>query len=212
MSTVAEAPEIAAPTSPLAEAESGLEDRAYLFSVQQYQRMVETGIITNHDRVVLLEGRLVTKMGKNPPHILANCLTFDLLRALAPAGWYVRKEDPIETLRSVPEPDVTVIRGTPRDYPDRTAGPNDVNLVVEVADSSLRADRSSMKRIYAGAAIPTYWIVNIPERCLEVFDEPSGPSDAPDYGRRQVFGVEELAPLVLDGREVGRVAVKDLLP
>ena len=69
-----------------------------------------------------------------------------------------------------------------------------------------------MKRIYAGAAFPCYWIVNIPESLLEIFDEPSGPADSPDHGRRMVFGAEESSPLVLDGREVGRVAVRDLLP
>lgn len=190
----------------------GIETRAYLFSVQQFKQMVEAGILTTRDRVVLIEGRIVQKMTTNPPHVLANRRTLKTLWRLTPPGWFVAKDDPIETLRSVPEPDITLIRGVEEDYHDRIARPEDIGLVVEVSDSSLKADQTYMKRIYAGAAIPVYWIVNIPERRLEAHADPTGPAEAPDYRRREVFGQDDHVPLILDGREVARVAVRDLLP
>jgi hypothetical protein len=130
-------------------------DRLYRISVAQYFEMAHTGILTKHDRVVLLEGLLVAKMTKKPPHVLATKLTIDALRASVPAGWHVGQEAPTATLDSVPEPDCTVIRGVARDFRDRWAGPQDVALVVEVADSSLKFDQTVMRIIYARAAIPS---------------------------------------------------------
>jgi Uma2 family endonuclease len=187
-------------------------DRLYRISVAQYFEMACTGILTKRDRVVLLEGLLVAKMTKKPPHVLAGKLTFEALRRASPPGWHVAKEDPIATLESVPEPDCTVIRGDARDYHDRWAGPQDVALVVEVADSSLNLDRTVMRIIYARAAIPVYWIVNIPDRRLEVSSDPTGPADSPDYRQRRDYGPDDVVPLVLDGREVGRLGVRDMLP
>jgi Uma2 family endonuclease len=187
-------------------------DRLYRISVAQYFEMAQTGILTKSDRVVLLEGLLVAKMTKHPPHILATKLTIDALRASVPLGWHVGQEASTATLDSVPEPDCTVIRGVARDYRDRWAGPQDVALVVEVADSSLKLDQTVMRIIYARAAIPVYWIVNIPDRRLEVYSDPTGPTESPDYRQRRDYGPDDDVPLVLDGREVGRIAVRDLLP
>ncbi len=80
--------------------------------------------------------------------------------------------------------------------------------MVEVADSTLRDDQTLMKRIYARAGIPFYWIVNLPDRRLEVY---SDPADA-DYRQRQDFGPEAEVPLMIEGREVGRISVRDVLP
>src|SRR5439155_21803197 len=106
-------------------------------SVEQYHEMARAGILTKDDRVELLEGWLVAKMTKHPPHVIATGLIHDALRVIVPDGWYVSKEDPVTTLDSEPEPDLAVIRGTRRDYRDHHPGPLDVVLVVEVADTSL---------------------------------------------------------------------------
>jgi hypothetical protein len=209
---VAMPPESADSLAPPASADSLLADRIYRLSVGQYMEMARVGILTEHDRLVLLRGWIVTKMTKHQPHVVAARLTSDALRSAVPPGWHVAKEDPIATLDSVPEPDCTVLRGVTRDYLGRQPGPQDVGLVVEVADSSLRVDRTVMKAIYAEVAIPVYWIVNIPDRRLEVYTDPTGPGDSPDYRQRRDYGPDDNVPLVLDGREVGRIAVRDLLP
>jgi hypothetical protein len=83
---------------------------------------------------------------------------------------------------------------------------------VEVADSSLRRDRDLKKRIYARAAIPSYWIVNLADRRIEVYTAPSGPGASPDYAERADYAAEDAVPVVIEGREVGRVAVGMVLP
>jgi Uma2 family endonuclease len=98
--------------------------------------MGRAGILTSDDRVELLEGLLVTQMNKTPAHTLATALLREELAALLPAGWYVRSQDPITLAASEPEPDLAVVRGTPRDYRDRHPGPGDVAVVVEIADAA----------------------------------------------------------------------------
>ena len=83
---------------------------------------------------------------------------------------------------------------------------------MEVADSTLRRDRVLKKRLYARAGIPVYVIINLPERQIELYTEPSGPADAPDYQLRRDYGPADTLPLLLDGREIGSLAVSELLP
>jgi hypothetical protein len=87
-----------------------------------------------------------------------------------------------------------------------------VALVIEVADSTLVRDREWKRRIYARNGIPVYWIVNLIDRQLEVFTEPSGPGPSPDYGTTRVLGAGNQAGIVNGGAVVGAVAVVDLLP
>ncbi|HWE39584.1 MAG TPA: Uma2 family endonuclease [Isosphaeraceae bacterium] len=187
-------------------------ERLYRFRVEQYDAMAEHGILTPEDRVELLEGWVVRKMGKNPPHMVVNGLVQDALTRLLPPGWFVSIQDPVTAGTSEPEPDVKVVRGDRRDYLRRRVGPADVGLVVEVSDSSLKEDQTFKKQIYARAGIPFYWIINIPDTKLLVHGDPTGPAATPDYRRVVELGPADEVPLVLDGREVGRIAVRDLLP
>jgi Uma2 family endonuclease len=131
---------------------------------------------------------------------------------LVPGGWYVDSQEPITTEESEPEPDVLVVRGEPRELGDRQPVPVEVGLVVEVADSSLDQDLDVKKRIYARAGIRVYWIANLPASRFEVYTDPAGPADKPDYRRCQEYGPAGEVPVVLDGNEVGRLSVRDLLP
>jgi len=187
-------------------------DRFYRLSVEQYHAIAVLEILTKDDRVELLEGYLVAKMSKHPPHTIAKGLTHDALLALLPAGWFMAIEDPVAAIDSGPEPDLAIIRGTRRDYPDRAPGPRDVALVVEVADASLPRDRSQKKRLHARSGFPTYWLVNLVAGRIEVYTDPTGPIENPDYLRRQDFKPGETIPLLIEGREIGRLAVADLLP
>jgi hypothetical protein len=71
---------------------------------------------------------------------------------------------------------------------------------------------SAKKRLYAQAGIPVYWIVDLVERRVEVYTDPSGPTDEPDYRQHRAFGNSEEVPLVVAGREVGRIAASAVLP
>lgn len=182
------------------------------FSVAQYHAMIQAGILSADDPVELLDGWLVTKMAKNPAHTLTTQLTYEALAALLPPGWYVNSQEPLTLATSEPEPDLMVVRGSRRDFRTYHPGPQDVALVVEVADASLHRDRTLKQRLYAAAGIPEYWIINLPERQCEVYSTPSGPTAAPAYSQRRVYTLAEAIPLPLDGLEVGRVALGTVLP
>jgi Uma2 family endonuclease len=184
----------------------------YRLTVDQYRAMARLGILTPDDRVELLEGWLVTKMTKHRPHVVCAQRTFHAIAAIMPAGWFVAKEDPVLAFDSEPEPDISVVRGTFGDYIERTPGPLQVALVVEVADSSLSTDQSMKKRLYARAGFLVYWLINLIDNRVEVYTDPTGPVENPEYLHRQDFGPDDMIPLVIDGREVGQISVRDLLP
>src|SRR5438105_8922236 len=96
---------LAVPTEPI-----------FRLSVDQYHEMIQAGILTEDDPVELLEGWLVEKMPKNPPHTLATRLVRTALERLAPKGWFINTQEPITTTESEPEPDASVARGDPRQY------------------------------------------------------------------------------------------------
>jgi Uma2 family endonuclease len=191
-------------------------DSLYRLSVAQYHAMVRAGVLTEEDPVELLEGLLVCKMSKNPPHVVATELLQRALSRLVPEGWYVSMQNPVTTKSSEPEPDAKIVKGHPRDYLKRQPGPRKVPLAIEVADNSLKRDRTFKKRIYAAARIPTYWIINLVDRCVEVYTDPTGPTSGPktkpDYRKSQIVGPGESLVITLDGHEVGPIAVSELLP
>ena len=184
----------------------------YRFSLDQYHRMAELGILEENNQVEFLEGILVNKMTKNRAHSLATRRLRILLEGIIPAGFYVDSQEPTSTVDSEPEPDAMVIRGRPEDYQLHQPEAAQVPLIAEVADSSLQHDRGWKKRIYARAGIPVYWIVNLVQRQIEVYTQPSGETENPDYVQCQVFSISQDLPVVLDGKEVGRISVKDVLP
>jgi Uma2 family endonuclease len=184
----------------------------YRLTVEQYHQMIRAGILAEDAPVELLEGWLVTKMTKNPPHSFATRQLRRALERVVPAGWFVDSQEPLTGETSEPEPDVTVIRGDPRDYLQRHPEPGETPLVGEVADTSLRRDRGFKKQVYARAGIPVYWIVNLVDRQIEVYTDPTGPADNPDYRGQGDYGPADTVPVVIEGREVGRIAAQDVLP
>jgi hypothetical protein len=81
-----------------------------------------------------------------------------------------------------------------------------------VADSSLLEDRRDKGRLYAQDGIIEFWIVNVPDRQVEVDTQPSGPAAAPAYAQQQVYRAGQSVPLKLDGVAVGAIAVDELFP
>lgn len=181
-------------------------------SVEQYHQMIAAGILDKSDRIELLEGLLVLKMAKNPPHRAATKLARTSLEAIVPQGWYVDAQEPITLENSEPEPDIVIVRGETRDYLDRHPGSEDVALVMEISDSTLERDRTLKKRLYARAEIPIYWVLNLSERQLEIYTQPNPLGENPTYQQRRDFQESDRVEVVISGEAIGAIAVRDLLP
>ena len=183
----------------------------YRMTVEKYEAMVASGILTRHDRVHLINGYLVARMTQNPPHMIAGeLLSAELARILPAALYHARAAGPIRLPNrdSEPEPDRCVVRGTIRDYESGHPGPGDIAIVIEVADSSLSEDRKLADEVYGPAGIPVYWIVNLIHRQVEVYTDP-GPEG---YRSHAIFVEGQSVPVVIDGQPLGQVAVADVLP
>ena len=180
-------------------------------SVAQYDAMARAGILGPDDRVELLDGFLVEKMTKHPPHRIATRCVREALDAIVPDGWYVETQEPIVTEDSEPEPDVAVIRGSTRDYTEQNPPASAVALVVEVADATLLRDRVSKAAIYARANIPVYWIVNLVDRRIEILSSPTGAGREARYANRREAAPGERLDVAIGGQPIGTVAVSDLL-
>lgn len=182
------------------------------FTGDEYDRMVEVGILTHTDRVELIEGMVVEKLSANPPHENTVSAATELLIRALPDGWTVRSEKSLGLSDSRPEPDVAVARGNRKTYAARRPLPTELGLVVEVSDSSVDYDQEDKARVYARDLIPVYWIVNLPERRVEVYTDPTGPGDEPRYATTRQFGLGTAVPVELDGQTVAAIPVDELLP
>jgi Uma2 family endonuclease len=182
------------------------------FTVAEYQRMGELGILSEDDRVELLEGWIVPKMYRNPPHDgTIEIIQQWLLRTL-PAGWCCRIQSALVTSDSQPEPDLTIVRGDPIERLRRHPGPEDVGLIIEVADTTLESDRIEKSRIYARAKIAIYWIVNLIDQQIEVRTEPTGPRRRPVFRHERIHQRDDPIQLILDGKVVASPLVAEFFP
>jgi Uma2 family endonuclease len=177
----------------------------------EYYRMAEAGIFKPGERVELIDGEVVEKVSpQSPPHANATVVVSEALRAAFHEGHHVRVQVPLLLGSSEPEPDVAVVAGHPRDFSDH---PTAAVLVVEVAQSSLAADRSEKASLYARAGIADYWIVNLVDRRLEVYRDPIELPSAPHgfaYAAATVLlPGQSVRPLA---RPDAEVAVDALLP
>ena len=147
--------------------------RKRLFTVEEYYKMAEAGILQDDERVELLNGEIITMSPINSPHAsvvddLTEMLFMQLLgKVIIKIQNPIRLEDKTE-----PEPDITLAHLKKDKYRNHHPIPAEVYFVIEVADSSLEKDREFKRLIYAEAGIPEYWIVNIPDRQIEVFGQP----------------------------------------
>lgn len=179
------------------------------FTVDQYHRLIADGYFGPDERFELLEGWIVPKMTRNPPHDVAIMLIDEALRACLPGGWSLRIQSAITTADSEPEPDLAIVRGVARDYLRRHPGPDDLALVIEVADTSLPVDRTLKLRLYARAGIACVWIVDLVHRSVEVH---TGPTPKATYASRTAYREQDDVPVVVDGQDVGRIGVATILP
>ncbi len=202
-------------TRAVAEPEMEIEPEfpPHLMTVDRYEKMVEAGVYGPRDPVFLWDGRLVEKMPKGDLHSFASLSLLYLLIRMIPAHWHVAHEIPLKIgLVCMPEPDLMVVRGQLRDFLGRARTSGDVGFVVEIADASVTQDSVTKLRAYAADRVPIYWVANLPNRRIIVHSDPSGPAEIPGYRAVREYGPGDEIPVVLDGIEVGRVAVSEILP
>jgi Uma2 family endonuclease len=146
----------------------------HLWTVEEYHRMGEVGLLDADARVELIEGEIVEMAPIGDAHAaISNRLTRLLVLAVGERG-IVAVGNPVRlSLHSEPQPDFSVLR--PRaDYRTRGPRPEDVVLAVEVSDTTLRRDRRVKLALYARAGIPEFWIVNVGVREVEIYRSPAG--------------------------------------
>ena len=145
------------------------------WTVQDYHRMSELGILNPDERTELIAGQITLMAAKGTPHVTAlGLLATALDKLLAKQSAFVRTQDPIQLDDySEPEPDLAIIKGTILDYVDHHPRPDEVYLVVEVADSTLKQDCEVKDKIYAQAGIDDYWVLDVKNRQLHIFRNPS---------------------------------------
>lgn len=188
------------------------------FSIAEYEQMGELGVVVESDRVELLDGWLVQKAVKTPAHRIATHVTRQSLDSALPGDCYVDTHQPLwlpemnPGAGNVPEPDVSVVSGDFQDYSDRHPPAESVILGVEVSDTSLQHDRGLKKQIYAHARIPEYWIVNLVDHQLEVYQRPSGSGLKADYDVSRVLSLSDSVSIRVGNKSVGPIPVKSLFP
>jgi Uma2 family endonuclease len=129
---------------------------------------------------------------KGTPHVVALQLLADVLRPHLGSHASIRTQDPIHLDDfSEPEPDLVIVRGSILDYTEHHPYPEDILLVVEVADSTLKIDCEVKAQLYAQANLPEYWVLDLKNRQLVVFRNPSesGDRDMPPARYRDRQGV-----------------------
>ena len=181
------------------------------FTPQQYHQLVQFGIVQEGEPVELLEGYLVEKAMRNPPHEAALRRLTVRLPKLIPPGWYLQVQGAVALGESEPEPDGAVLRGDETTCDGRLPNAADFGIVIEVSDSSLAFDRTDKSRIYARAGIPNYWILNVAEARVEVHSDPRPDAEPATYAARTDYSLGRSVPIVLDGATVGTIAVAELL-
>jgi Putative restriction endonuclease len=182
------------------------------FTVAEYHSMIQAGILTENDRVELIEGWITPKMPHNPPHDATIDQDQEILRGSLPPGWRVRVQSAITLSDSEPEPDLVIAPGPASRYATRHPEPHEIALVAEVADSTLAFDRGDKCRSYARAGIVCYWIINLVHRQVEVYTDPTGAVASPSYRQRTDYALADSVPLVIGSQQVALIPVASLLP
>lgn len=175
------------------------------WSLERYHDAIKAGILTEYDAVELIHGQLIKKMPISEDHasVVENFVVY--FASKFGFKYRYRSENPVPILEnSEPEPDFVIAKkrkGKPK-HPT----PQEIHLIIEVANSTLQYDRKVKGPIYAGAGIPEYWIVNLKANKIEVHLSPA-PGDGVfenvcSYGKEDTF----------ESPFAGQVIVKELLP
>ncbi|MFN3412465.1 MAG: Uma2 family endonuclease [Thermoanaerobaculum sp.] len=176
----------------------------HAFSVEDLERMVASGILREDSRVELIEGEIVDMGPMGSRHAARVDRLTQVFVLLSGEKASVRVQSPVRlSTRSLPQPDLALLKYREDFYASGHPGPEDCLLVVEVADESVAYDREVKVPLYAWAGIAEVWLVVLPENLVEVYRHPS----ARGYRERIVYFPGD--GLTLEG--FGEVAVSYLL-
>lgn len=178
---------------------------AYCFTRDDYRAMSEAGILGEDDRVELILGQIVTQMPTGSAHASAVKRLNHLFTSLARGHFIVSVQDPVALDPfSEPEPDLALLRPRADFYANSHPGPEDILLIVEVADTSLAFDREEKVPLYAAVGIPEVWLVNLVDKSLTVHRRPVQGSYT------EVTRHSSDAMIAVPGLSEARFAVSDL--
>ena len=145
------------------------------WTVADYHRLSELGLLDPNKRTELIAGQITLMAAKGTPHVLAlRLLSVTFNRLLAEHPVFVSTQDPIQLDDfSEPEPDLAILQGSAFDYANHHPRPDQVDLVVEVADSTLKQDCEIKDKLSAQAGIADYWVLDLNHRKLHLFRDPT---------------------------------------
>jgi Uma2 family endonuclease len=143
--------------------------RAHRYTREQYARLGAAGFFTEK-RFELIRGEIIDMGKEGPRHFAAFVLALKVIEAAFGPGFVARPAGPIALDDSEPQPDVSIVCGTPRDF--ATAHPATVLFALEIAETSLTYDLTTKAELYATAGIPEYWVLDLEGRVLHVFRNP----------------------------------------
>ena len=176
------------------------------YTVAEYHVMGEKGILTPDERVELIDGEIVLMPPKSPPHAsVVNRITQLLIRSIGADEAMVWCQCPITFPGNTePEPDVAIIQPRGDYYRSNLPTPEDVLLLIEVSQSTLRYDHTVKLPLYAIARIPEVWIVNLADNVVEVYRNPEGSSyqETATYGAGDTVSSEAFPRIVLPVAEL----------
>ena len=156
-----------------------------LFTVKEYHLMVDAGILKEDDRIELIKGEIVQMSPIGRFHAACVKRLNELFILRLPQLATVGVQDPIELDdNSEPQPDLVLLQRRADFYRSGHPQPQDILLIVEVADTTVESDREVKIPLYANSGIVEVWLVNIPAECIEVYRQPS----VNGYQSMQVFG------------------------
>ncbi|MBE9211846.1 Uma2 family endonuclease [Plectonema cf. radiosum LEGE 06105] len=178
-----------------------------LWNVEEYHRMAASGILDEDERVELLEGKIIWMSAKGTAHASAVARSYKLFVSLLDGLAWIISQDPIALNQfSEPEPDISIVKIDPLDYADHHPTTEEIYLIIEVADSSLKFHRQTKSKSYAKSGIRDYWVLDVINRQLYVLREPG------EEGYQQEVILDENAmifPLEFPGLQI---QVKQMLP
>jgi Uma2 family endonuclease len=186
------------------------EPRTFRWTREQFYHLADQGFF-QHRRVELIDGEILEMPVPKPAHVMSTFLAEDALRMAFGAGFWIRTQVPLNLSDATDaEPDISVVQGKPRDYPEH---PTTALLVVEVSETTLDYDRDRKGSLYAAAGLADYWIINLIDSQLEVYRNPIVDPAEPfgyRYADKLILGRgDSIAPLAAPHASI---AIADLLP
>ncbi len=180
----------------------------HFITLERYHAMIDADILGENDAVELLNGKIVDMSPIGKFHAVCVDNLAEYFIPLLKNYYRCRQEQPITIpAGSEPEPDYVIAKRHDHQYRTHHPYPEDIYLIIEVADKTLAQDRGSKRRIYASAGINEYWVFNLIERQLEIYTDPDTASGA--YQQERVLSSKQT---LINHRIAGTFAVDDLLP